>query len=99
MVDRSIEGLPTISASRIKVYKTCARQYQYKYVIAREDRPEDHKNVAALLGTALHAAIEKKYKEGKSPTATFQMVMMETMDLWQAEKRVINALDYYPRAK
>lgn len=97
-INKAIDGLPTISASRVKVYKTCARQYEYKYVITKEDRPEDRKNVAALLGTALHKAIELKYTEGKSPTAVFQQVMTETLDGWEDEGLQINALDYFSRA-
>lgn len=97
-MDRSIQGLRTISASRLKVFKTCHRQYEYKYVLPHNDRPADDKNVAALLGTALHKAIELKYGEGKSPTGVFQTVMMETLDEWEKQKYKINALDYYPRA-
>ena len=97
-INRAVEGLQTVSASKIKVYRTCARQFQYKYKMARAERPEDHKNVAALLGTALHKAIELYYKEKKSPTATFQSVMTNTLDEWEEAKFKINALDYFPRA-
>ena len=97
-INRAIDGLPTVSASKIKVYRTCARQFQYKYKMARAERPEDHKNVAALLGTALHKAIELYYKEQKSPTATFQSVMTNTLDEWEEAQFKINALDYFPRA-
>lgn len=97
-MNRAVEGLRTVSASKIKVYKTCARQYEYKYVIPFADRPADDKNVAGLLGTALHKAIELKYKEDKSPTGTFQTVMTGTLDEWENKRYKINALDYFPRA-
>ncbi len=97
-IDRSIKGLPTVSASKIKVYRTCARQYQYKYKVAFADRPEDSKNVAALLGTALHKAIEMRYRENKSPTAIFQQVMGDTLDEWEDKRLQIKARDYFPRA-
>jgi hypothetical protein len=97
-IDRRIDGLPTVSASKIKVYKTCARQYQHKYITPHNDRPEDHKNVAALLGTALHKAIEEYYTEQKSPIGVFQQVMAQTVEEWDVAGYTIKALDYYPRA-
>lgn len=97
-IDKRIEGLPTVSASKVKTYKTCARQYQHKYVTAYNDRPAEDKNVAALLGTALHKAIEMKYSEGKSPTGIFQQVMSETIEQWENDGLNIKALDYYARA-
>lgn len=93
-----MEGLTAISASKIKAFKTCARQYYYRYIIDREDRPLEDKNVAALLGTALHSAIEKKYKEDASPLFTFQTVMADTLEKWEAEDKKINALGYYNTA-
>lgn len=98
MIDNSIAGIPTVSASKIKVYKTCARQYQYKYIIPFKDRPSESKNVAALLGTALHKAIELKYSTGANPGSVFQTVMDETLTLWEKEKHKINALSYYTQA-
>lgn len=88
----------TISASKLKVYKTCARQYHYKYDLPHNDRPADDKNVAALMGTAIHKAIEEKYRNDRSPTGVFQSVMTATLDEWEAKKLKINALDYFPRA-
>lgn len=90
--------LPVISASKLKVYKTCARQYYYKYILPYHDRPPEHKNVAALMGTALHEAIELRYKEGKSPTFIFQSVMTDTIQEWEDKKYQINGSDYFPRA-
>jgi hypothetical protein len=92
------EGLPLLSASKIKTYKTCARQYYYRYVVDHNNRPLEDKNVAALLGSALHSAIELKYKEDKSPIFTFQEYMQQTLEQWEADDRNINALGYYNTA-
>lgn len=98
-MDMIIEPIRTISASKLKVYKTCARQYQNKYVLPYDDRPLDDKNVAALLGSALHKAIELKYKdESVSPTYIFQEYMSTTLDEWENSGFKINAADYFPRA-
>lgn len=97
-IDKSIPNLPTVSASKIKVYKTCARQYQYKYVLPHNDRPIDDKNVAALLGTAIHKAIELKYDTGENPVATFQRVMDDTITQWENQKLKINMQGYYTTA-
>lgn len=97
-IDRSKEGLPVVSASKIKTYRTCARQYKYKYEGIRADRPEDHRNIAALLGTALHKAIEVYYREGISATGTFQRVMVDTLEEWETNNYTVHMMDYYPRA-
>ena len=97
-MDRGIKELSTISASRLNVFKTCHRKFYYEYVIPKEDRPDRTENVAALMGTALHKAIEDYYRDGKSATGTFQRIMSETIDEWENNARVINGLDYYPRA-
>lgn len=96
--NRAIPNLPTVSASKIKVYKTCARQYKNKYALAYAERPVDDKNVAALLGTALHEAIEMYYKEGIRPTYTFQTVMNETIVEWEEQKLKINMAGYFTQA-
>lgn len=97
-IDQGIPNIPTVSASKIKVYKTCARQYKYKYMIPFKDRPSEDKNVAALLGTALHKAIELKYSIDANPTAMFQNVMDETITQWEKDKVKINASSYYTQA-
>lgn len=98
MIDKSISGLPTISASKINVYRTCAKQYYYKYILPYNSRPQDDKNVAALLGTALHRAIELKYREGKNPSLVFQDVMNDTITEWENKHYKINAAGYYSTA-
>lgn len=57
----SSNGLPVISASKIKTYKTCARKFYHTYIERSEDR--DSKNIGAIMGTALHEAIEAKYRK------------------------------------
>src|SRR5215216_5842575 len=98
-MDKSIPGLMTVSASKIKVFRECGRLYKYKYIIPRADRPEDAKNVASLMGTALHRAIELKYRDDKSPTGTFQNVMDTTLDEWETAGFKINGMDYLSRSK
>jgi len=93
-----VNTLPVVSASKIKVYKTCARQYKYKYITAFNDRPSEDKNVAALLGTALHKAIELQYRENANPSAIFQDVMDKTIEQWEKERLQINAAGYYTTA-
>lgn len=97
-INKALPNLPTVSASKIKVYKTCARQYKYKYMIPYKDRPADDKNVAALLGTALHKAIELRYKEGANPSQVFQNTMDDTISEWEKKKLKINAAGYYTTA-
>lgn len=97
-IDKTIPNLPTVSASKIKVYKTCAFQYYLKYRLPFNDRPADDKNVASLLGTALHEAIELYYGKGISATQTFQTVMDETITKWEDDKVKINAAGYYTTA-
>lgn len=77
--------VPTLSASRIKTAKTCARKYYYRYILPKDKRPKEQKNVYALKGTALHKAIELFYTENKSPKTTFQIVFLETLSQWQDE--------------
>jgi len=98
-MNKQIDGLMTVSASKIGVFRECGRMYKYKYVIPHSDRPEDKKNIASLMGTALHAAIEKKYKEDKSPTGTFQHVMDTTLDEWEKQGLTINGMEYLSRNK
>lgn len=95
----NIQKLPVVSASKIKMYKTCGRKYYYRYVLPKEERPEDQNNIYALKGTALHAAIEKYYKKGdlQSALATYQETMLETMAKWQ-DTGIVVGEDQLPRA-
>ena len=98
-MNKAIDGLMTVSASKIKVFRKCSRQYYYKYMLARNDRPEDSKNVASLMGLALHKAIENKYRNNASPTGTFQTVMDTTLDEWENAGFDIKGMDYLSRSK
>ena len=97
-IDKGIPGIPTISASKLLVYKTCAQQFYYKYKVPYNNRPIDDKNVAALLGTAIHKAIEERYRNNENPVAVFQRVMDETITQWQNEGLKINFAHYYTTA-
>ncbi len=98
-IDKSIPNIATISASRLRVYRTCQRQYYYKYALPHNSRPDDDKNVAALLGTAWHKAIESKYIDKTiNPVTVFQDVMETTLTLWENSGYKINMRDYYSTA-
>jgi len=90
--------LPTISASKLKVYKTCQKQFYYKYILPYGERPPNDHNVAGLLGQSLHKAIEMYYKEGSNPTIVFQEYMMNTIEEWENSGNKINAKDYFTKA-
>lgn len=76
-----MNNLPILSASKLKAFKKCPRQYYYKYINHTEQG--DDKNMSALLGSALHKAIELYYKEGKTNyTYEFQQYMQHTIELW-----------------
>lgn len=89
--------LQTISASKIKTYRTCHKQYYYKYVMPKADRPEDAKNIGALLGTALHKAIEKRYR-GENPIQVFQNTMLTTLDEWEDKGLKVNGMEWFSKS-
>lgn len=91
-------NLPTISASKLKVARTCARKYYYKYVLPHDQRPIEAKSVFALRGTALHKAIEDKYSAGHNPALTYQRVMVDTFAEWQEAGYKIVGEDYFAKA-
>lgn len=90
--------LPTFSASKIKTFRTCQRQYYYKYILPRALRPTEDKNIGALLGIALHKAIEQKYRFDASPTQTFQQVMLETLDEWEEKNYVVRGVEWFSKS-
>ncbi len=98
-IDKAMPNIPTISASKIKVYRKCQRQYKYKYVLSHNDRPKDDKSIASLMGSALHKAIELKYRDSASPTATFQNYMDNELDKWEAAGYNIVGMEYLARNK
>lgn len=56
-----------ISATRLKTYHKCGKQYYYKYV----RQLPDIKNKHAILGSAVHQGIASGF-EGHDPVLTFQ---------------------------
>jgi len=59
--------LPNFSASRINLYRTCARMYRYQYV----DEVPGNTHAYTVMGSALHSAIENYYLHEKNPAGTF----------------------------
>jgi hypothetical protein len=90
--------LPMISASKIKTYRTCHRQYYHKYVTAKADRPIEDKNVGALLGTALHKAIQQRYENDDDPLQVFQTVMHSTLDEWESQGLVVKGVEWFSKS-
>lgn len=52
--------LPRLSASKLKLYERCPKQYVYRYLRNNEDKL----NVWGIVGTAAHKAIEQHYRTG-----------------------------------
>lgn len=91
-------ALQTYSASRIKTYKKCPRLYYHKYIVARSNRPEEDKTVATLMGSALHTAIELRYRSNVNPVLTFQQHMDNTIESWEKDGSTIKGMDYYAKS-
>ncbi len=89
--------LPIISASKVKTFRTCSKQFYYKYVVPKADRPEDAKNIGALLGTSLHKAIEKYYR-GENPIQVFQNTMLTTLDMWEDKGYKVNGAEWFSKS-
>lgn len=68
----------TLSASRIKLYQSCRATYYDNYVLGNKQST----NTSALMGSALHKAIEYRYKKNKSPHVTFTQYMTRMYDYW-----------------
>jgi len=60
-------GLLTLSASRLKTFSACPKQYYYAYI----DKQDTKKHPAAVLGTAVHRTIERVYRDRTEPVSTF----------------------------
>jgi len=75
--------LPKISASRITLYRLCAKKYYYTYINKSDSQGVE--NVYTLFGTALHKAIEGYYRaeSEQSATAIFQEEFMGQLTTWQ----------------
>jgi len=87
-----------ISASRLKTFRTCQRQHYYKYLLHKEDRPDQEKTVASLLGSGVHKAIEMYYKEKANPTLTFQEYMLNTYAEWEQAGVQIKGEEYLAKS-
>lgn len=72
----------TYSASRINLYLTCRAQYYDKYILRKK---ETRKDTAGLFGSALHSAIEERYKSGADPYLRFQRYV-NVMYSWYTRK-------------
>jgi hypothetical protein len=68
-----------LSASQIKQYASCRFQYFDKYKLHKFGAQD----TSGLLGTAVHKAIEMRYKANANPLAVFQNTVMDTLNNWQ----------------
>jgi putative RecB family exonuclease len=75
-----------VSVSQIKSYLSCARKYQYQYVLGIEPA---HRPVALAFGTAVHRALEAFYEllqaHGQKPP--IDEVQSAFVDRWGVETR------------
>lgn len=95
----ALQQLQTISASKLRVFRTCQRQFYYKYVLPKEDRLPAEKRVSGLLGTVLHKVIEMYYTgENTNSRALFQQLMLETVEQWEADGEKINGLEWFNKS-
>lgn len=90
MITKIEYRLQTVSASKIKTYRTCSKKYEYTYI----NKPEvlvhtESKNIGALLGSSLHRAIEMKYKENADPLTTFTTFLDKTYAEWETAEYII----------
>jgi len=68
----------TLSASRIKLYQECRYRYYDRYILGIPDAP----NTSALMGSAIHHAIETYYTKGRNPRTSFDRYMQRMLDWW-----------------
>jgi hypothetical protein len=78
-------ALPTLSASKLKLFKLCAQKYKLTYVepMAQEVSTQ---NIASLVGTAIHKAIEMWYKNGANPRTTYRDTFYNTLAEWESKQ-------------
>lgn len=93
-----LNNLITISASRLKTFRTCQRQHYYKYTLPKGHRPEEAYSVAALLGKALHKAIEMYYRKQALPSLTFQEYMLSEYEAWEKSGIKIKGEEYLSKS-
>src|SRR5690349_4668633 len=78
-----MEKLPRVSASKIQLYRYCARKYRYRYLDRLEG--DSSASIYSQFGTALHKAIEKKYELGEDPKEVFEARFTNQIEKWQNE--------------
>lgn len=79
----------TLSASQLKLYRSCRQQYYDKYINKPPDAV-DIEDTSGLLGTGIHKAIELYYKEEKPPIPTFMQTVRTTLTEWQDSGKLVN---------
>ena len=75
-----------LSASQIKQYASCRFQYFDKYRLHKFGAQD----TSGLLGTAVHKAIEMRYKANANPLAVFQNTVMDTLNSWQDKGKEVS---------
>lgn len=90
--------LQTISASKLKIFKTCQRQYYYKYVLHPDKRPDAEYGLSALLGSSIHKAIECYYRNGDEPLLVFQEQFAGTYAQWIDEGRIVKGEEWFTKS-
>lgn len=61
------DTLPTVSASKINLYRECGRKYYYRYIEGKDTGT----NIYAAFGTALHKAIQEYHLHGADAYTVF----------------------------
>jgi len=89
------DNLPVLSASRIKLFKRCGKQYAYRYVLNQAD----DKSIPALIGSAYHKAIESYYSDGKNVAATYQRFVNDSLNEWNDKGYSIKGEEWYKEMK
>jgi hypothetical protein len=62
-----MDKLTRLSASKLKLYQRCPTAYAHRYIAGKESL-----GIHALMGSAVHKAIEKYYSTGADTIQTFQ---------------------------
>ena len=68
-----------ISASRLKDYMDCRTFYYWRHVV----RQPQTENTSALIGTAVHTAIDSFYKYNRNPVAVYRQTIQQKLAQWQ----------------
>lgn len=62
---KSVNGLDSISYSRVSMFGICPAKFRYKYIDELVHLPTDDPKDPLKLGTALHTTLEKGFSEGE----------------------------------